>query len=242
MPQQVSCPQFHAPRPLFLYIAHHPFLSQLTTAWTAICRHQRNHHHPLPAAITLLSFLAPWHYLSLLSPRFLVTVIYDLILGMFPPFALSVGAFHSGSCSCYRLISRRYVSFILHYSFVYNVLIVYPAIVNIRPMPRRLQSPILPCVPVLSLCGVAYPLLDILLSHVVSRYKGGVAIMQGGSLFPISRVMIPMMQAYVNTGDFGFTNRLKSAVRVNLQFYSIYIVIGFFGLIYLVFGSGYTTR
>ena len=54
--------------------------------------------------------------------------------------------------------------------------------------------------------------------------------------------MIPMMQAYVNTGDFGFTNRLKSAVRVNLQFYSIYIVIGFIGLIYLVFGSGYTTR
>lgn len=58
----------------------------------------------------------------------------------------------------------------------------------------------------------------------------------------VFRVMIPMMQAYVNTGDFGFTNRLKSAVRVNLQFYSIYIVIGFFGLIYLVFGSGYTTR
>ncbi|KAI7876330.1 LMBR1-domain-containing protein [Lichtheimia hyalospora FSU 10163] len=60
--------------------------------------------------------------------------------------------------------------------------------------------------------------------------------------FCLTWVMIPMMQAYVNTGDFGFTNRLKSAVRVNLQFYSIYIVIGFIGLIYLVFGSGYTTR
>ena len=54
--------------------------------------------------------------------------------------------------------------------------------------------------------------------------------------------MIPMMQAYVNTGDFGFANRVKSAVHVNLRFYSIYVVIGFFGLLYLIFGSGYTTK
>lgn len=51
-----------------------------------------------------------------------------------------------------------------------------------------------------------------------------------------------MMQAYVNTGDFTFTRRLKSAAQVNLRFYSIYVVIGIVGLVYLVFGSGYTTR
>lgn len=46
--------------------------------------------------------------------------IYDLILGMFPPSALSVGAFHSGSCSCYQLISHRYVSIYI-YLFVYII-------------------------------------------------------------------------------------------------------------------------
>ncbi|KAI8140202.1 LMBR1-like membrane protein-domain-containing protein [Fennellomyces sp. T-0311] len=60
--------------------------------------------------------------------------------------------------------------------------------------------------------------------------------------FCLTWVMIPMMQAYVNTGDFGFANRIKSAVQVNLRFYSIYVVIGFFGLTYLIFGSGYTTK
>lgn len=54
--------------------------------------------------------------------------------------------------------------------------------------------------------------------------------------------MIPMMQAYVNTGDFTIAKRLKSAVNVNLRFYSIYVVVGTFGLIYLIFGSGLTTR
>ncbi|KAI9316887.1 LMBR1-like membrane protein-domain-containing protein [Dichotomocladium elegans] len=60
--------------------------------------------------------------------------------------------------------------------------------------------------------------------------------------FCLTWVMIPMMQAYVNTGDFSITGRLKSAVRVNLQFYSIYLVLGFIGLMYLIFGSGFTTR
>jgi hypothetical protein len=55
-------------------------------------------------------------------------------------------------------------------------------------------------------------------------------------------MMIPMMQAYINTGEFSIAKRLKSAVQVNLRFYSIYVVIGIFGLIYLVFGSGLTTR
>jgi hypothetical protein len=58
----------------------------------------------------------------------------------------------------------------------------------------------------------------------------------------ITRMMIPMMQAYINTGDFSIAKRLKSAVQVNLRFYSIYVVVGTFGLIYLVFGSGLTTR
>ncbi|KAI9275921.1 LMBR1-like membrane protein-domain-containing protein [Phascolomyces articulosus] len=60
--------------------------------------------------------------------------------------------------------------------------------------------------------------------------------------FCLTWVMIPMMQAYVNTGDFGFTQQVKSAIQVNLRFYSIYVVIGFFGLLYLVLGSGYTTK
>lgn len=51
-----------------------------------------------------------------------------------------------------------------------------------------------------------------------------------------------MMQAYVNTGDFTIAKRLKSAVNVNLRFYSIYVVVGTIGLVYLIFGSGYTTR
>ncbi len=58
----------------------------------------------------------------------------------------------------------------------------------------------------------------------------------------IYRFLIPMMQAYVNTGDFSISKRLKAAVQTNLRFYSIYVVVGFFGLIYLIFGSGYTTR
>lgn len=51
-----------------------------------------------------------------------------------------------------------------------------------------------------------------------------------------------MMQAYVNTGDFTIIKRLKSAVKVNVRFYSIYVVVGTIGLVYLVFGSGLTTR
>ncbi|CAO3673443.1 unnamed protein product [Rhizopus microsporus] len=54
--------------------------------------------------------------------------------------------------------------------------------------------------------------------------------------------MIPMMQAYMNTGDFTISRRLKSALHINLRFYSIYVVVGFFGLVYLIFGNGYTTR
>ncbi|ORZ00351.1 LMBR1-like membrane protein-domain-containing protein [Syncephalastrum racemosum] len=60
--------------------------------------------------------------------------------------------------------------------------------------------------------------------------------------FCLTWMMIPMMQAYVNTGDFSFIRRLKSAAQVNLRFYSIYLVVGIIGLVYLVFGSGYTTR
>ncbi|OAD06099.1 hypothetical protein MUCCIDRAFT_159784 [Mucor lusitanicus CBS 277.49] len=60
--------------------------------------------------------------------------------------------------------------------------------------------------------------------------------------FCLTWMAIPMMQAYVNTGDFTMVKRLKSAVQVNIRFYSIYVVVGTIGLIYLVFGSGLTTR
>ncbi|KAG2198566.1 hypothetical protein INT46_007720 [Mucor plumbeus] len=60
--------------------------------------------------------------------------------------------------------------------------------------------------------------------------------------FCLTWLAIPMMQAYVNTGDFTVVKRLKSAIQVNIRFYSIYVVIGTIGLIYLVFGSGLTTR
>ncbi|KAG1079763.1 hypothetical protein G6F42_023618 [Rhizopus arrhizus] len=60
--------------------------------------------------------------------------------------------------------------------------------------------------------------------------------------FCLTWLAIPMMQAYVNTGDFTIVKRLKSAVQVNVRFYSIYVVVGTIGLIYLVFGSGLTTR
>ncbi|KAG2236234.1 hypothetical protein INT48_008594 [Thamnidium elegans] len=60
--------------------------------------------------------------------------------------------------------------------------------------------------------------------------------------FCLTWLMIPMMQAYVNTGDFTIIKRLKSAVKVNVRFYSIYVVVGTIGLVYLVFGSGLTTR
>ncbi|KAG0166556.1 LMBR1 domain-containing protein 2 [Apophysomyces sp. BC1015] len=49
-----------------------------------------------------------------------------------------------------------------------------------------------------------------------------------------------MMQAYINAGDFKFTKRIKSAFHVNIRFYLIYVVVGFFGLIYLIAGNGYT--
>ncbi|KAI9277891.1 LMBR1-like membrane protein-domain-containing protein [Sporodiniella umbellata] len=51
-----------------------------------------------------------------------------------------------------------------------------------------------------------------------------------------------MMQAYMNTGDFTISQRIKSAIQINLRFYSIYLFVGTFGLFYLVFGNGYTTR
>ncbi|KAI8875403.1 hypothetical protein K501DRAFT_202707 [Backusella circina FSU 941] len=55
-------------------------------------------------------------------------------------------------------------------------------------------------------------------------------------------MMIPMMQAYVNTGDFSIAKRIKSAFHVNVRFYSIYVVVGIVGLVYLIFANGYTKR
>ncbi|RCI06896.1 LMBR1 domain-containing protein 2 [Rhizopus stolonifer] len=60
--------------------------------------------------------------------------------------------------------------------------------------------------------------------------------------FCLTWFTIPMLQAYVNTGEFTIAKRIKSAIHVNLRFYSIYLVVGLVGLIYLVFGSGLTTR
>jgi phosphate starvation-inducible membrane PsiE len=51
-----------------------------------------------------------------------------------------------------------------------------------------------------------------------------------------------MMQAYVNTGDFTIAKRIKSAFHVNVRFYSIYVVVGIVGLVYLIFANGYTKR
>ncbi|KAI8373037.1 LMBR1-like membrane protein-domain-containing protein [Radiomyces spectabilis] len=60
--------------------------------------------------------------------------------------------------------------------------------------------------------------------------------------FCLTWMMIPMMQAYVNTGDFTVVKRIRAAFHVNIRFYMIYVVVGFIGLVYLIFGSGYTTR
>ncbi|KAI9025976.1 LMBR1-like membrane protein-domain-containing protein [Phycomyces nitens] len=60
--------------------------------------------------------------------------------------------------------------------------------------------------------------------------------------FCLTWFMIPMLQAYGNTGDFTFAKRIKSAIKVNVRFYLIYVFVGIFGLIYLVFGSGYNSR
>ncbi|ORX49900.1 LMBR1-domain-containing protein [Hesseltinella vesiculosa] len=59
--------------------------------------------------------------------------------------------------------------------------------------------------------------------------------------FCLTWFLIPMMQAYTNTGEFQIVKKLKSALQVNLRFYSIYLVVGIVGLVYLVFKGGYTT-
>ncbi|KAI8382453.1 LMBR1-like membrane protein-domain-containing protein [Blakeslea trispora] len=60
--------------------------------------------------------------------------------------------------------------------------------------------------------------------------------------FCLTWFTIPMLQAYVNTGEFTIAKRIKAAVHVNLRFYSIYVVVSVIGLIYLIFGNGLTTK
>ncbi|KAI8342300.1 LMBR1-like membrane protein-domain-containing protein [Chlamydoabsidia padenii] len=60
--------------------------------------------------------------------------------------------------------------------------------------------------------------------------------------FCLTWMLIPMMQAYVNTGELRVLKRLKSAAKVNLRFYAIYVVVGIIGIFYLVFKGGMTTR
>ncbi|KAI8081328.1 LMBR1-like membrane protein-domain-containing protein [Halteromyces radiatus] len=60
--------------------------------------------------------------------------------------------------------------------------------------------------------------------------------------FCLTWMLIPMMQAYVNSGDIKVIKRLKSAAQVNIRFYMIYVIIGIIGLIYLFFKGGITTR
>ncbi|KAI8985114.1 LMBR1-like membrane protein-domain-containing protein [Pilobolus umbonatus] len=60
--------------------------------------------------------------------------------------------------------------------------------------------------------------------------------------FCLTWMAIPMLQAYVNTGDFTMSKRIRSAFHVNLRFYSMYVVVGIIGLFYLVNRNGYTTR
>lgn len=55
-------------------------------------------------------------------------------------------------------------------------------------------------------------------------------------------MLIPMMQAYVNTGELRVLKRLKSAAKVNIRFYAIYVVVGILGLFYLFFKGGITTK
>jgi hypothetical protein len=55
-------------------------------------------------------------------------------------------------------------------------------------------------------------------------------------------MLIPMMQAYVNTGELRVLKRLKAAAKVNIRFYSIYVVVGILGLFYLFFKGGITTK
>lgn len=51
-----------------------------------------------------------------------------------------------------------------------------------------------------------------------------------------------MMQAFVNTGEFNILKRFRSAAKVNIRFYMIYVIVGILGLSYLVFKGGMTTR
>ncbi|CAO3591029.1 unnamed protein product [Absidia cylindrospora] len=60
--------------------------------------------------------------------------------------------------------------------------------------------------------------------------------------FCLTWMLIPMMQAYVNTGEFKVVKRLVSAAKVNVRFYMIYVVVGIIGLVYLFFKGGITTR
>ncbi|CAO3677428.1 unnamed protein product [Umbelopsis vinacea] len=59
---------------------------------------------------------------------------------------------------------------------------------------------------------------------------------------PLYRAIIPLLQAYVNAGEFTIASKFRYAVSINLKFYLVYAVIAIVGLVYLIIGNGYTTR
>ncbi|KAJ2958251.1 hypothetical protein NQZ79_g6117 [Umbelopsis isabellina] len=60
--------------------------------------------------------------------------------------------------------------------------------------------------------------------------------------FCLTWAIIPMLQAYVNAGEFTVGAKLRYAVSINLKFYLVYAIVAVVGLVYLIIGNGYTTR
>ncbi|KAM3579888.1 hypothetical protein VKS41_007609 [Umbelopsis sp. WA50703] len=60
--------------------------------------------------------------------------------------------------------------------------------------------------------------------------------------FCLTWAIIPILQAYVNAGEFTIGARFRYAISINLKFYLVYAIVAVVGLVYLIIGNGYTTR
>ncbi|KAI8581661.1 hypothetical protein K450DRAFT_230566 [Umbelopsis ramanniana AG] len=60
--------------------------------------------------------------------------------------------------------------------------------------------------------------------------------------FCLTWAIIPLLQAYVNAGEFTVAAKFRYAISINLKFYLVYAVVAIIGLVYLIIGNGYTTR
>ncbi|KAH8554279.1 LMBR1-like membrane protein-domain-containing protein [Umbelopsis sp. PMI_123] len=60
--------------------------------------------------------------------------------------------------------------------------------------------------------------------------------------FCLTWAIIPLLQAYVNAGEFTVAAKFRYAISINLKFYLVYAVVAIVGLVYLIIGNGYTTR